>query len=218
MKKIKYKTDIVEYQNFLSDEECLELIDFFNTKEDLWQDTCFYKTSVIDPHAPIQFWDKKNINENYFNDLRGRLQIVAEEVAKRSLKNLSLSGHRWLPGSFASEHSDNTELDGTPNAWKDNKFVTIIYLNDNYLGGHLEFNKHKISISPSAGSVVAFDPGFINLHSVSKIVEGERYTILSSWDYSDIMYSEDEIKNMKNQREGAKYLQEKQRAEWSRSN
>lgn len=216
MEKIKYKSDIVEYKNFLSNEECQSIIDYFNTKEDLWQDTCFYNTSVIYPLAPMEFYSDNKITEGYFHSLRNRLSVVAEETAGRGLTNLTLSGHRWLPGSFAADHSDNSELDGTPNAWQDNKFVTIIYLNDNYSGGDLTFSQHNISISPSAGSVIAFDPGFNNLHGVTEITEGNRYTILSSWNYSDVVYSDDELENMRREREKAKYIQEQQREEWKK--
>ena len=111
-------------------------------------------------------------------------------------------------------HSDNTETDGTPNAWQDNKFVAIIYLNNEYSGGNLVFDQHEIRISPSVGSVVAFDPGFINLHSVSEVTEGERYTMLASFDHEDAVYERDLFE----WRKEYSAEQELQRKEWEKNN
>jgi hypothetical protein len=214
MEKIVHKEDIVEYKDFLSKQECKDLIDYFNSSEDDWNVTCFYASYVMDPNASFENKNSTAKTPEYFNELKTKLRNIAEDVSPKKLKNLSLSAHKWTPGAFASHHSDNTELDGTPNAWQDNKFVTIIYLNDNYDGGNLLFDAHGISISPSAGTVIAFDPGFTNLHGVSEVTSGVRYTILSSFDHVDSVYSRDLFEWRK---EYSKE-QEEQRKEWEKNN
>jgi 2OG-Fe(II) oxygenase superfamily len=214
MEKIVHKEDIVEYKDFLSKQECEDLIDYFNSSEDDWNVTCFYASYVMDPNASFENKNNTDKTPEYFNELKTKLRNIAEEVSPKKLKNLSLSAHKWTPGAFAAHHSDNTELDGTPNAWQDNKFVTIIYLNDNYDGGNLLFNAHGISISPSAGTVIAFDPGFTNLHGVSEVTNGVRYTILSSFDHVDSVYTRDLFEWRK---EYSKE-QEEQRKEWEKNN
>jgi hypothetical protein len=214
MEKIVHKEDIVEYKDFLSKQECEDLIDYFNSSEDDWNVTCFYASYVMDPNASFENKNNTDKTPEYFNELKTKLRNIAEEVSPKKLKNLSLSAHKWTPGAFAAHHSDNTELDGTPNAWQDNKFVTIIYLNDNYDGGNLLFNAHGISISPSAGTVIAFDPGFTNLHGVSEVTSGVRYTILSSFDHADSVYPRDLFEWRK---EYSKE-QEEQRKEWEKNN
>lgn len=218
MKKIKHKSDIVEYQYFLNKSDCDSLINYFNIDESMWQDTCFYNSSVMNLLDPLEKYKGHRINEDYFKKLRQGLWALAEDTCGRRLNNLTFSAARWLPGAYADPHSDNSELDGTPNAWRDNKFVTIIYLNDNYSGGQLVFDQHNISISPLHGSVIAFDPGVYNIHSVRKITEGIRYTMLASWDYADIKYTEEELKKIKLEKESMKPIQEAQRKEWKQSN
>lgn len=214
MEKIIHRPDIVEYKDFLSKKECEELINYFNSSEDEWKVTCFYASYVMDPNASFDNKTSELKTPEYFNDLKLKLKNIAEDVSPKKLRNLSLSAHKWTPGAFAAHHSDNTELDGTPNAWQDNKFVTIIYLNDDYEGGNLLFNAHRISISPSAGTVIAFDPGFTNLHGVSEITSGIRYTILSSFDHIDSVYPRDLFEWRK---EYSKE-QEEQRKEWEKNN
>lgn len=218
MKKIKHKINIVEYQDFLSKSECESLINYFNTDTSMWQDTCFYNSSVMNLLDPLEKYKGNIISEDYFKNLRQGLWALAEDTCGERLNNLTFSAARWLPGAYADPHSDNSELDGTPNAWRDNKFVTIIYLNDNYRGGELVFDEHKISISPLHGTVVAFDPGISNIHSVSKIIEGIRYTMLASWDYADIQYSEEQLEAMRLEKESMKPIQEAQRIEWKQGN
>jgi len=218
MEKVVYRDDIVEYKNFLSDEECDQLVAYYISGEDGWQKTCFYNSAVMDPIYPYTKNNNSIINDDYFKSLRTSLHHKAEEVAGRNLRNLSMSAHKWEIGAYAADHSDNTDLDGTPNAWQDNKFVTIIYLNDNYSGGKLTFKNHDLEIQPGKGSLIAFDPGYDNLHAVTEILSGTRYTMLLSWDHDNIKYSEEQIADMQKQKEEQKYLQDKQKQEWEAGN
>lgn len=191
MEKIVYKEDIVEVTEFFTKEECEKFITYLESASSEWQESCFYNERIMDPTAPVRLNTTTLFDQQYLNDLRGRLQIVAEDVFNRKLRNLSLSAQKWLTGSYAGDHSDNSELDGTPNAWRENKLVTIIYLNDNYTGGELYFRDHGISISPKLGSVVVFDVGIGNVHGVKTITSGERITVMCSWDYADSEYDEE---------------------------
>ncbi len=214
MKKNKYTESIIEYENFISRDHCKKLIEYFNTDTSMWNETCFYNSSVMNLLDPLEKYNGNLIDEKYFHDMRKELWALAEDACGVKLINLTFSAARWLPGAFADPHSDNSELDGTPNAWRDNKFVTIIYLNEEYSGGELVFNDHNISISPKSGSVVAFDPGIKNIHSVNKITSGDRYTMLASWDYADSEYTKEQIKEMESEKEYMKPIQQAQRDSW----
>jgi hypothetical protein len=214
MNKVIHRQDIVEYKNFISKDACNKLIKYFNTDESLWQDTCFYRSSVMNLLDPLDKYSGSMINEEYFRNMRQELWALAEDACGVRLKNLTFSAARWVEGAYANAHSDNSELDGTPNAWQDNKFVTIIYLNDEYEGGELVFDDHGLEISPEIGSVAAFDPGIKNIHSVNKINDGVRYTMLASWDYADVQYTEDQLHSMRLEKELMKPKQEEQRMSW----
>jgi predicted 2-oxoglutarate/Fe(II)-dependent dioxygenase YbiX len=116
-------------------------------------------------------------------------------------------------GAYASDHYDNAEIDGTPNAWQNNKLVTILYLNDNYEGGNLTFNEHNLALAPKQGTLVIFDVGVSNLHGVSEIISGVRYTMLSSWDWADSVYPEGYLKSLLQGRDEEKEKQDQQKKE-----
>jgi predicted 2-oxoglutarate/Fe(II)-dependent dioxygenase YbiX len=191
MENIVYKEDVVETLGFFSKEECEAFLEYLDAANKEWQDSCFYNEQVMDPTAPLNLDKVNSIDKAYIDQLRFRLQEVAEKVFNRKLRNLSLSAQKWKTGSYANDHSDNSELDGTPNAWRENKLVTIIYLNDDYEGGELYFRDHDISIAPKLGSVITFDVGINNVHGVKRITSGERITVMCSWDYEESVYPEE---------------------------
>jgi hypothetical protein len=214
MEKIVHKNDIVEYPGFLSKEDAARLIEYYESSSESWMETCFFNARVMDPKAPMLKGLIPEIDDQYMNSLRDKLKGYGEDAMERGLRNLTLSAHKWLPGAFAADHADNAELDGTLNAWQDNKMVTIIYLNDDYEGGNLVFREHGISIAPKAGTMVAFDVGFGNIHSVDEVTSGQRWTMLASWDWEDSVYPEGFLEDLYRQREEMKPEQDQQRDMW----
>lgn len=207
MEKIVHKNDIVEIKNFMTREECQKLIDYWNGQDD-WDLTCFYNAYVISGRKP---------HKEEFGPVLGKLyerfKVEAESVFNRELKSLSQSAHKWTPGAFAADHADNAEPDGTPNAWAENKLVTILYLNDEYEGGYLTFKNSGIAIKPECGTLMVFDVGIENTHAVTEVLSGLRYTMLTSYDYADSNLNAEELKA---QREAVKEAQDKQKQEWEK--
>jgi len=214
MEKIIHKSDVVEFKGFLNKDQCESLIAYYDDADHLWQETCFFNARVMDPYAPANQGISDKVSPEFFSDLRQSFSNLAEDVMGRPVRNLTVSAHKWLPGAFAADHADNAELDGTPNAWQDNKLVTILYLNDNYEGGNLYFRDHGISIAPEQGTVVVFDVGIDNVHSVTEVTSGERYTMLLSWDYSDIEYPEGFLEELERLKRSEQPKQDKQKEEW----
>ena len=185
MKKIEHTKDIFEYENFLSEEECNFLIDGWNSQDD-WELTCFYNAYVISGKKDIEDAFKQKIHQMY-----DRFKTIAEQSFNIKLKPLSQSAHKWTVGAYAADHADNADLDGTPNGWAANKLVTILYLNDQYEGGYLTFRDHDLAIKPKIGTLMVFDVGINNIHAVTEVTSGVRYTMLNSFDYINSEYGVD---------------------------
>lgn len=215
MERIEHRYNIVEYPDFLTPEECDAIIKYYEDGKELWQETCFFNARVMDPNAPLNAGIDNNIvNPDFFSALKEKMKKYGEDAMGRELRNLTFSAHKWYPGAFANDHYDNAELDKTPNAWQDNKMVTIVYLNDNYEGGNLTFNEHGLSIAPKKGTMIAFDVGIENLHGVDKVISGTRYTMMCSFDWADSVYPEGYLEALKAGKAEVDPIHEEQRKEW----
>jgi hypothetical protein len=54
---------------------------------------------------------------------------------------------------------------------------SVMYLNDNYEGGEIEFVNSGVRIKPEAGSIIFFPSNFLYIHEVYPITEGYRYSM-----------------------------------------
>ena len=74
---------------------------------------------------------------------------------------------KFSKGSGMHEHFDST---------KPNDIATLIYLNEDYVGGEIYFPDYNISVKPNIGDLICFPdtPDFV--HGVRPIIEGTRYT------------------------------------------
>jgi predicted 2-oxoglutarate/Fe(II)-dependent dioxygenase YbiX len=75
---------------------------------------------------------------------------------------------RFDKGNGMHEHFDST---------KPNDIATLIYLNNDYLGGEIYFPDYDVHIKPDSGDLVCFPdtPDFV--HGVKPITDGIRYTV-----------------------------------------
>lgn len=57
----------------------------------------------------------------------------------------------------------------------------LIYLNDDYGAGKVLFNRQKISIKPTKGSIIFFPSIYTHPHTASAITSGNKYCIVTWW-------------------------------------
>ena len=56
---------------------------------------------------------------------------------------------------------------------------TVYYLNENYTGGEIKFPRFGITYKPKANQMIIFPSTYVYNHSVSPVIEGERYAVVS---------------------------------------
>jgi len=56
---------------------------------------------------------------------------------------------------------------------------TVYYLNENYTGGEINFPRFGITFKPKANQMIVFPSTYVYNHSVSPVIEGERYAVVS---------------------------------------
>ena len=79
------------------------------------------------------------------------------------------------PGGHHIAHADNRTLDGKPNHTPQRSFSAIVYLNNEFMGGELDFPDRGEQIEPHAGLMVAFPSDYV--HQVLPVTAGKRYSL-----------------------------------------
>tara|TARA_E500000331_G_scaffold143884_2_gene140192 strand:+ start:266 stop:850 length:585 start_codon:yes stop_codon:yes gene_type:complete len=96
-------------------------------------------------------------------------------LSNTRLENISCKIQKTAPcQGFHSWHHDRDPID--PNR----KFVTILYLNDNFEGGETEFLYHSTRIKPEKGKLVIFPAGWTHTHRGNPPLDGDKY-IATGW-------------------------------------
>lgn len=81
---------------------------------------------------------------------------------------------------YGKDHFFINHIDDNPSF---NRTVSsILYLNDNYTGGEIEFPRFNLRIKPEANSMLLFPSTYVYNHEVHRITSGTRYAIVSWMD------------------------------------
>jgi hypothetical protein len=215
-KKTIIKDDVVMFENFLTEEECKSVLAYWEHSVEKgtlpWQPISFYESyasNLPNDDDVTQF----GLPRSFFEDLEKNIQLATEVAKGGGMKKVSYHAQKWIPGAFASFHSDNS-TDGVYNAFERSKWATFLYLNDNFTGGALNFKDQPIKIQPRTGMLVAFNGGDHNQHEVEVVEDGIRYTIGSFWDYIESEYSEEKMAQWAEEIRLVREQQSEQHKEW----
>jgi hypothetical protein len=215
---------IVEIPNFVKPETAKKMIDFFENCGVQWGDIAFYGSLGMGLKPDPELLKEKGLSPAFFDDIREKFREAVEMVFERKVRPNTSHAQKWDVGGFASPHSDNSDYDGNPNAFEINKYVGILYLNDDYDGGELFFcdpdngMEKWLSFKPNVYSYYVFPGGVENVHGVSEILKGTRYTMVSFWDYAEIKYDQATLDRWEEEEKQVRIEQAKQKEEWSKGN
>ena len=188
--KERLTKDIVVYKNFISQEDCQKMVQALDSQANSgvisWTPISFYESySSILPKDNDQELLDFGLSPTIFSDIEKKMPEAIASVHELDPKIISKIGYhtqKWEPGAYARIHSDNTDAKGNSGAFTRSKYAGFLYLNDDFDGGLLKFPDQNIEIKPEVGMLAVFDGGFNNMHEVSLIESGVRYTIGSFWD------------------------------------
>jgi hypothetical protein len=188
--KKRITKDIVIYENFIDAKTCQKMINVLDAQADngkiSWMPISFYESySSILPQDGDQEVIDAGLSSTIFSDIEKTMPEAIASVHDLEPKTISKIGYhtqKWEPGAYARMHSDNTDAEGNSGAFTRSRYAGFLYLNDDFEGGLLKFTDQNIEIKPQVGMLAVFDGGFNNMHEVSLIESGVRYTIGSFWD------------------------------------
>ena len=222
--KIKRLTeDILTIEDFITEEESRLVINVLEEQAEngsiTWTPISFYESySAVLPQDGDPELEKYGLKHNFFSDLENRFKEAVASIHGKDVESISKIGYhtqKWEPGAYARPHSDNTNIDGGPSPFERSRYAAFLYLNEDFDGGILKFVKQRIELKPKAGLLAAFAGGFDNIHEVTLIKKGTRYTIGSFWDDRKEEDYPEELRNKwAEEMKEIRSNQEKEKAEW----
>ena len=221
--KKRITKDIVVYENFISKEDCKKMIQALdaqaNNEKISWMPISFYESySSVLPQDNDQELLDAGLSPTIFSDIEKTMPEAIASVHDLDPKIISKIGYhtqKWEPGAYARVHSDNTDEHGNSGAFTRSRYAGFLYLNDDFEGGLLRFPDQNIEIQPQVGMLAVFDGGFNNMHEVTLITKGVRYTIGSFWDdREESAYPEELRAQWKEEMQRVRDMQKIEKQEW----
>jgi hypothetical protein len=170
------------FNNFITKDSCSYLI-AKAIESNLWEGggSSFWDNRVIN-YSKLLTYDKNAAKIMKNANLRCAIKIQEEYFINKPIYSDTLQVIRWFPEMEQSPHADdmtNTEIKG----FEHRVFGSIIYLNNNYNGGHTYYPNHNFEIIPEIGKLAIHPGNPEHLHGVTKIKDNIRYTIASFWTF-----------------------------------
>jgi hypothetical protein len=221
--KVRLTKDIVLYENFLSPEVSAKIVKILDKHAEVgtisWMPISFYESySSVLPLDNDEHVIAEGLSATIFSEIKdGIVDAVASvhDIDPKIVSQIGYHTQKWEPGAYARVHSDNTDEQGNSGAFTRSRYAAFLYLNDDFEGGMLQFPGQDISIQPKVGMLAAFDGGFNNMHEVTLLKSGVRYTIGSFWDDREEDAYPQELRDAwAEEMKETRAKQEVERAEW----
>ncbi len=90
---------------------------------------------------------------------------------------------KYLPGEYFKIHGDH-------GPYYSCTISAVVYLNDDYAGGEIDFTRHNLKIKPDAGDIVLFPSNFVYEHASCEVFEGTKYSVVIMTDYNDLHHKD----------------------------
>jgi predicted 2-oxoglutarate/Fe(II)-dependent dioxygenase YbiX len=115
-----------------------------------------------------------------FNQLNNAMAVAqtiySEKTGTRLGNHQPMCINKYFTGKMMGPHVDGDE--GSEN---NPVMSAVLYINDDYLGGELDFPNQGVTIKPSAGSVIMFPSTQPFIHNPKEILAGEKVMCPAFW-------------------------------------
>jgi hypothetical protein len=221
--KKRINEDLVIYENFLTAEESSKVIKALEqqaSSEKLsWTPISFYESySSVLPQDNDPELEELGLSPTIFSEIKsGIIKAVASvhDIEEEKVTQIGYHTQKWEPGAYARLHSDNTDEHGNFGAFERSRYAAFLYLNDDFEGGLLKFPDRDVEVSPKVGMLAAFNGSHSNMHEVTLITKGTRYTLGSFWDdRQESDYPQELRDEWKKEMEEIRAAQKVEKEEW----
>lgn len=195
MKRNILEENIYYYENVIEDTDSLikkieELDEFVTEKSGIskWADWNAYQSDYAFGKQKMirtELFDLKNDvdkeSEKIYKTLYNAIYLVSKDYESMHLGLdigilCPMSISKYFVGSMMGPHVDCHDDD------KGKTISVVLYLNDDYTGGELNFKDQSIKIKPTAGSIAVFPSRSPYFHESLPILTGEKYMTPGFWE------------------------------------
>jgi predicted 2-oxoglutarate/Fe(II)-dependent dioxygenase YbiX len=111
-------------------------------------------------------------NQMYFLLLAASLPYTAKYRINEGLYHEPYQALKYREQEEYRDHYDGGSESGRA-------ISAVVYLNDNYEGGHIEFPNFKVKIKPEKGMLILFPSNYAYRHIAHPIISGTKYALVT---------------------------------------
>ena len=128
------------------------------------------------------------------NEENSELYQMHEEIFQQLRRCINDYGNYWGVGINYYEAFNFVKYEGKGTHFKVHAdhgptyvatISAVIYLNDNYQGGELEFPRFGVELKPKQGDIAIFPSTYIYEHASKEMIDGVKYSVVIMTDYHD---------------------------------
>ena len=159
--------NVYQIKNYLSKEVCNQFVQMCRAEVKREENLGFVNEGL----GPTEIDYPLPFAQRFINEHLEQLITICQEnyFVNESLVRESAVFVYWKPGASLNKHYDNF--------CNYIKFTCLLYLNDDYEGGEIEFSLIGLKVKPQAGDLIIFEPHRESmLHQVLP-TSSDRYTL-----------------------------------------
>ena len=182
---IVFEQDFIVVYRGLDSELCRTIIERFDRDDSKWRGKIVGSGGGVSYGGDIKnSWDLEILNQGAWRDIFQKInppiQACMAEYISRSpiLKSFELQGSGYKIQMYPKNKGYfQWHADAIGAKTGDRVAAMVLYLNDVEKGGETEFFHQGIKVSPKAGYLVLFPPGWNYMHCAHMPESGDKYII-----------------------------------------
>jgi len=188
---------ITEIENFLTKEECDQLISNIEANNVRSSVAGSGSQASKTDSSRTSYTSNLDVNDSLTIEVKGR---IASFLQQDLSKGEPIQGQKYEAGQFFRQHHDYFTGDSYTNhclSSGNRTYTMMIYLNDDFEGGGTNFPSLDKTVEPKTGKAVFWEntkngiPQHDTLHEGTDVVSGTKYIITSWWRENEWNGSED---------------------------
>jgi predicted 2-oxoglutarate/Fe(II)-dependent dioxygenase YbiX len=171
---------VLLYPGFVNPETCIKWVNKFQTKTGSEA-----KVSGISETSPLRVCTNVNpgVLRKVINDkVREAFQLAASQTGRSIAWFERPNVLRYTKGGFYKQHADSCIMDADSRTCvkiHDRDISLLIYMNEDFTGGGIEFTNFNYRLRPKSGDMLAFPSDNRYEHQAELVQSGIRFVIVS---------------------------------------